>query len=153
MASFAKIIIIGYLGRDPELRYTPQGDAVCKFSVATTEKKGEREITTWFRVTAWGRLAETASEYLGKGRLAYIEGRLRLEEYVDREGQTRTSLEVVASAIYSLSSLGEAESAGASASSQPKEQAKAASATANKTAAKKALQGDLLGIEEDDIPF
>src|SRR5437868_1829823 len=97
--SFNKIIIVGYLGRDPELRYTPQGTAVCKFSVATTEKRKNannetaEETTTWFRVTTWGRQAELASEYLSKGRQVYIEGRLRLDEYVDREGQTRTSLE------------------------------------------------------------
>src|SRR5215510_2152514 len=89
--SFNKITIVGYLGRDPELRYTPQGTAVCNFSVATTEKRrnarGEtEEHTIWFRVTAWGRQAEVANEYLAKGRQVYVDGRLRLEEYTDREG-------------------------------------------------------------------
>jgi single-strand DNA-binding protein len=86
-----KITIVGYLGRDPELRYTPQGTAVCNMSIATTEKRrdasGEtEEHTIWFRVTAWGRQAELAAEYLAKGRQVYVEGRLRREEYTDREG-------------------------------------------------------------------
>lgn len=158
MASFNKVIIVGHLGRDPELKYTPQGNAVCKFSVATTERRkdaaGEmEEITTWFRVTCWGQQAEFTEQNIRKGQQVYVEGRLRLETYTDREGQQRASLEVAASAVYSLAKLSEAEAAGASASPQPKEQAKAATATANKTAAKKALQGDLRRIEEDDIPF
>ncbi len=99
--SFNKITIIGYLGRDPELRYTPQGTAVCKLSVATTERRknaaGQREEhTTWFRVTIWGRQGELANEYLAKGRQIYLEGRFRLEEYTDREGRTRYSPEVTA---------------------------------------------------------
>src|SRR5262245_53744739 len=111
--SFNKITIVGYLGRDPELRYTPQGTAVCNFSVATTEKRrnarGEtEEHTIWFRVAAWGRQAEVAAEYLAKGRQVYVEGRLRLEEYTDREGNPRTSAEVNASDIHFLRQRGEA---------------------------------------------
>lgn len=98
--SFNKIILVGNLGRDPELRYTPQGTPVCSFSLATNEKKKDKttgenlDITTWFRVTLWGRQAETASQYLTKGRPVYIEGRLRQEEWTDRDGKTRMSLEV-----------------------------------------------------------
>jgi len=111
--SFNKIIIVGYLGRDPELRYTPQGTAVCNLSVATTEKRrnagGEtEEHTIWFRVSAWGRQAEVAAEYLAKGRQVYVEGRLRLEEYTDREGNPRTSAEVNASDIHFLGQRGDA---------------------------------------------
>ena len=99
--SFNKIILIGNLGRDPELRYTPQGTPVCTFSLATnerTKREGEqRDITTWFRVTLFGKQAETASQYLARGRSVYIEGRLRLEEYTDKEGKQRHSLEVIAS--------------------------------------------------------
>jgi single-strand DNA-binding protein len=96
--SFNKITIVGYLGRDPELRYTPQGTAVCNFSVATTEKRknarGEtEEHTIWFRIAAWGRQAELVAEYLAKGKQVYVKGRLRREEYTDREGIQRTSLE------------------------------------------------------------
>jgi single-strand DNA-binding protein len=109
MASFNKITIVGYLGRDPELRYTPQGTALCKLSVATTERRKNaagypEEHTTWFRITVWGRQAELANEYLSKGRQVYIEGRLRLEEYTDREGNPRISPEVNATDIHFLGS-------------------------------------------------
>jgi single-strand DNA-binding protein len=105
--SFNKITIVGYLGRDPELRYTPQGTAVCNMSVATTERRKNaagqnEEHTTWFRITVWGRQGEVANEYLAKGRLVYIEGRLRLEEYTDREGYQRISPEVTATDIQFL---------------------------------------------------
>lgn len=97
--SFNKIIIVGNLGRDPELRYTPQGTPVCSFSMATNERRKDKagdftDVTTWFRVTLWGRQAETAQQYLTKGRTVYIEGRLRVEEYTDKEGKQRHSLEV-----------------------------------------------------------
>lgn len=97
--SFNKIILVGNLGRDPELRYTPQGTAVCSFSMATNEKRRDKSgesqnIATWFRITLWGSQAENASKYLAKGRQVYIEGRLRLEEYTDRDGNNRQSLEV-----------------------------------------------------------
>jgi single-strand DNA-binding protein len=109
MASFNKITIVGYLGREPELRYTPQGTALCKLSVATTEKKKNavgdpEEHTTWFRITVWGRQAELANEYLSKGRQVYIEGRLRMEEYTDREGNQRISPEITATDIHFLGS-------------------------------------------------
>ncbi|MDQ3256496.1 MAG: single-stranded DNA-binding protein [Acidobacteriota bacterium] len=100
--SFNKIILVGNLGRDPELRYTPQGTPVCTFSLATNERRKEthsaepKELTTWFRVTLWGRQAETAAQYLQKGRTVYVEGRLRVEEYTDKEGKPRHSLEVSA---------------------------------------------------------
>ena len=102
--SYNKIIIIGNLGRDPELSYTPQGTAVCKFSVATNERRRDKageqqDITTWFRVSAWGKQAENVSRYLTKGRKVYIEGRLHVEEWTDREGKPRQSLEVNASEV------------------------------------------------------
>ena len=105
--SFNKIIVIGNLGRDPELRYTPQGNAVCNFSVATSEKKRDKggemqEITTWFRVTTWNKQAENASKYLTKGRPVYIEGRLRIEEWTDRDGKNRYTLEVNATDLQFL---------------------------------------------------
>jgi single-strand DNA-binding protein len=131
--SFNRIIIVGNLGRDPELRYTAQGTPVCSFSMATNERRKDRngemqDHTTWFRVTLWNRLAETASQYLQKGRQVYIEGRLRVEEYVDRDGKPRHSLEVFATDMQFIGSRGDeapqerAASAGASpgpADSQP----------------------------------
>ncbi len=98
--SFNKITLVGNLGKDPELRYTPQGTPVCSFSMATNERRKDRatgenqDITTWFRITLWGRQAETASQYLTKGRPVYIEGRLRVEEWTDRDGKSRHTLEV-----------------------------------------------------------
>lgn len=106
--SFNKITIIGNLGRDPELRYTPQGNAVCNFSVATNEKKKDKagdmqDVTTWFRITLWGKQAETASKYLTKGSPIYVEGRLRVEEWTDRDGGQRYTLEVHATDMQFIS--------------------------------------------------
>ena len=114
MASFNKITIVGNLGRDPELRYTPQGTAVCQFSVATNErrrdKSGEQQdITTWFRVTSWGKQAENVSKYLSKGRRVYVEGRLHMEEWTDRDGKARQTLEVNASDVQFLDSASDME--------------------------------------------
>jgi single-strand DNA-binding protein len=99
--SFNKIIVVGNLGRDPELRYTPQGIAVCNFSIATNEKKRSKEgeyedVTTWFRVTLWRVQAENAQKYLAKGDSVYIMGRLGVEEWQDREGRSRYTLEIQA---------------------------------------------------------
>jgi single-strand DNA-binding protein len=171
--SFNKITIVGYLGRDPELRYTPQGMAVCNFSVATTEKRknvaGEtEEHTIWFRVTAWGRQAEVAAEYLAKGRQVYVEGRLRREEYTDREGIQRTSLEVNASDIHFLgqrieATNGTAERAGENElADEEAEMAKrtkpASSRSGKKSGSKRATTkeddgAEALGIVDDGIPF
>jgi single-strand DNA-binding protein len=172
--SFNKITIVGYLGRDPELRYTPQGTALCKMSIATTEKRknatGEmEEHTTWFRVTAWGRQAELANEYLAKGRQVYIEGRLRLEEYTDREGQKRFSAEVSASEIQFLGHRSEFSGANdmeeaPSASQLPTVAPAVASAPAPKpqvnsnnpkktSKSRRGSQEELVSIEDDEIPF
>jgi single-strand DNA-binding protein len=106
--SFNKIILVGNLGRDPELRYTPQGSAVCNFSIATNEKKRDKagdlqDVTTWFRVTLWNKQAENASKYLTKGSPVYIEGRLRIEEWQDRDGNNRYTLEVQGSDMQFIS--------------------------------------------------
>jgi single-strand DNA-binding protein len=103
--SFNKIIVVGNLGRDPEMRYTPQGTPVCTFSIASNERRknaaGEQQdTTTWFRVTVWGKQAEAVSKYLTKGRSVYVEGRLHLEEWTDKEGKPRYTLEVNASDVH-----------------------------------------------------
>lgn len=107
MASFNKIIICGYLGRDCETRYLPDGTAVTSFSIATNERKKDRsgdvrEVATWFKISAFGRLAEICAEYLTKGSLAYIEGKLSQEEYTDKEGNKRTTLAVRANDVQFL---------------------------------------------------
>lgn len=104
MVSMNKIIIIGHLGRDPEMRYTPQGTAVTDFSVATsrayTDGMGERrEETDWFRVSAWRQLAELCNQYLQKGSLVYVEGRLHVRTYEANDGTTRFSSDVTANEV------------------------------------------------------
>jgi single-strand DNA-binding protein len=117
--SFNKIIIVGNLGRDPELRYTPQGDAVCNFSVAVNDKKRDKtgelqDTTTWFRITLWRRQAENASKYLTKGSPIYVEGRLKVEEWTDRDGNNRYTLEVQATDMQFIGSArGDDSAAGA----------------------------------------
>jgi single-strand DNA-binding protein len=111
MASVNKVILIGNLGRDPELRYTQSGQAVVNFTLATNEnwtaKNGEREERTeWHRVIAWGRTAELCAEYLAKGRTVYVEGRLQTREWEDREGQKRRTTEVVAQTVQFLGGRG-----------------------------------------------
>jgi len=99
MGSVNKVILVGNLGRDAELRYTPGGTAVSKFSVATTEtwndKNGQRqERTEWHNIDLWGKQAETLTEYLVKGKQVYVEGRLQTDEYTDKEGVKRKSTRV-----------------------------------------------------------
>ena len=106
--SFNKIILVGNLGRDPELRYTPQGLAVCDFSMATNERKRDKsgeyqDVPTWFRVTLWRNQAENAAKYLKKGNPVYIEGRLSLEVWTDRDGNTRQTLSVQATDMHFIS--------------------------------------------------
>lgn len=97
-----KIMLIGNLGRDPEMNYTPSGVAVTKFSLAVSrsykvQATGEkRDETEWFNVVAWNKLAETCSAYLHKGSKVYIEGRLTQRKYTDKEGIQRTSIDVIA---------------------------------------------------------
>ena len=94
MASLAKVQIIGNVGRDPELRMTPSGRPVCEFSVAVNQKTGGEETTTWYRVSCWGRQAEIAQQYVEKGGLIFIDGRLSVREWTNKEGEKRTSIEV-----------------------------------------------------------
>jgi len=100
MASLNKVMLIGNLGKDPEVRYTPSGMAVASFSIATSErfknKNGEwEERTEWHNVVLWGRQAEIAGEYLAKGRTVYIEGRLQTRKWQDKDGRDRWTTEVV----------------------------------------------------------
>ena len=103
-----RVELIGYLGRDPESKYTPTGKRVTDFPIAITRRwKGEegapREHTEWVQIEAWGRLAETCHEYLGKGSLAYVEGRLQTDRYEDPGGETRYFTKVVARTVQFLS--------------------------------------------------
>ena len=150
--SFNKIILIGNLGRDPELKYTPQGNPVCSFTMATNERRRDRtgesqDITTWFRVKVWGRQAETAAQYLTKGRPVYIEGRLRLEEWTDRDGKTRQSLEVNAT---DMQFIGGRQDEMASASSPTRTSSPNSPASSTVSERDDNTASDL---SDDDIPF
>ena len=164
--SFNKIIIVGNLGRDPELRYTPQGIAVCSFSVATNEKRRDKsgepqDITTWFKVTLWRERAETAAKYLTKGSPVYIEGRLRLEEWTDRDNNNRYTLDVQATDMQFIGSRADGQSgdfsghhddepAYSGATAAPLAPAAAPKATASGASAAPAPTS---AVADDDIPF
>jgi single-strand DNA-binding protein len=105
--SINKVILIGRLGQDPELKYTPSGAAVCNFSMATseswTDKQGQRqERTEWHRIVVWGKLAELCNQYLSKGRQAYVEGSLQTRSWEDQQGQKRYTTEVSARTVQFL---------------------------------------------------
>jgi single-strand DNA-binding protein len=112
MGSVNKVIIIGNLGADPELRYTATGTAVANFNVATkdnwTGKDGSKEEKTeWHRIVAWGRLGEICGEYLSKGKQVYIEGKLRTRSWEDRDGNKRYTTEIMAQTMQMLGSAGD----------------------------------------------
>jgi single-strand DNA-binding protein len=112
MASLNKVMLIGNLGKDPEVRYTAAGTAVASFSLATSEKfknkNGEwEEKTEWHNITLWARLAEIAGEYLTKGKTVYIEGRLQTRKWQDRDGRDRYTTEIVGDKMQMLSGKGE----------------------------------------------
>ena len=110
MAGVNKVILVGRLGRDPEIRYTPSGAAVANFSIATSDEwrdkeSGEKqEKTEWHRIVAWRRLGEICGEYLRKGSQVYIEGKLQTRSWEDRDGNTRYTTEVVAQTMQMLDS-------------------------------------------------
>src|SRR5437868_12154291 len=116
--SVNKVILVGRLGRDPETRYTGGGQAVANFSVATDEsykdRNGERQKRTeWHKIVVWGKQAEIAQQYLKKGSLIFIEGRIQSREWQDKEGQKRTSFEIVANNFRMLGGRAEGAAAGA----------------------------------------
>jgi single-strand DNA-binding protein len=147
MASFNKIIIVGYLGRDPELRYTPQGTPVCDFSIATNERRKDKsgeaqDHATWFKVTFWRNSAEVANQYLRKGSQVYIEGTLSQRDWQDRDGNTRTSLEVQGTNLQFIGSRSEEFGGG-----RPVERAPAREERFPQD------EGGPPSIGEDDVPF
>jgi single-strand DNA-binding protein len=119
--SVNKVILVGRLGRDPETRFTSGGQAVANFTMATDESYKDRsgtrqKRTEWHRIVLWGKLAEIAQQYLKKGMLVYIEGRIQTREWEDkRDGQKRTTTEIVGNTMKMLTSRGEGAAAGAAA--------------------------------------
>jgi len=152
MASVNKVILVGRLGKDPEVRYMPNGEAVANATLATSEtwkdKSGEKqEKTEWHRVTFYRKLAEIVGEYLKKGSMVYVEGRLETRKWTDKEGKERYTTEIIANEMQMLSSRSgggnsfevmDKESGGAAPASKP---------------AKAAKTGGEFDDFEDDIPF
>jgi single-strand DNA-binding protein len=139
--SVNRVILVGRLGRDPETRYTSGGQAVCNFTLATDEvykdRAGERQKRTeWHRIVAWSKLAEICQQYLKKGSLVFIEGRIQSRQWDDREGNKRTTVEIVANTMKMLGPRAEAA---------PHE---AAEPAAEESAAPPAPE-----ISDEDIPF
>ncbi len=111
MASVNKVILVGNLGRDPELRYIPSGQAVANFTLATNDrwrdKEGNnQERTEWHRIVVWGKSAENCAQYLQKGRSVYIEGRLQTREWEDKDGNKRQTTETIAQVVQFLGGRG-----------------------------------------------
>ncbi len=135
---FQKTLVVGHLGQDPQMRYTPTGVPVTSFSVATTRRwsnaNGEQqEKTTWFRVTCWRKLAELAAQYLQKGRLVLVEGDVDAQAFTDKQGNLRASLELTATTVRFLGSRAEAGEGGAPGAP--------------------GSTGEDFPVHEDDIPF
>ncbi len=165
MASVNKVIIIGNLGRDPEVRYTPNGSAVCNVSVATTrtwknkESGDKNEETEWHRVVFYDRLAEIAGEYLKKGRSVYVEGRLKTRKWQDKDGVEKFTTEVIAEEMKMLGGRegmggGADDNGGGSGYAErpaPASRPAAASGGAAKQPAAKSTTG--FDNMDDDIPF
>ncbi len=158
MASVNKVILIGNLGKDPETRYLPSGEAVTNITLATTEtwkdkKSGDKqEHTEWHRISFFGRLAEIAGEYLKKGSPCYVEGRIRTRKWQDKEGQDRYTTEVVADRMQLLGSRGGGGGGGGGEGGSGREPAAAAAgAGSGKAPAKKS--GGSFDDMDDDIPF
>ena len=138
-----KCMVIGHLGADPEMRYTANGSAVTSFRVASsrnfTDGSGERrEETEWFRVVTWNRLAETCAQYLTKGRLVYVEGRLQTRQWDDQQGQRRYTTELIAETVQFLGGGRDGGGSGGSGFASP------GFATGSDN------EGD---IDPDDLPF
>jgi single-strand DNA-binding protein len=122
--SVNKVILIGRVGRDPEVRYTPSGSPVATFSVATDESFKDRsgqqqQHTEWHKIVAWNKLAEICGEYLTKGKQVYIEGSIRSRQWEDQSGNKRTSYEIIARSMQMLGSRADAERATAAGASRP----------------------------------
>ena len=158
-----KAILIGNLGRDPEMRYTSTGTPVCNFSVATNEvyqdRSGQRQKRTeWHNIVVWSKLAEICNQYLTKGKQVYIEGRIQTREWDDRDGNRRRTTEIVANEMKMLSGSGEgtgdygsaarSEPVGATPRNEP-----AGNAPSSEPAGGETSESMEIGISDDDIPF
>ena len=156
MASLNRVMLIGNLGTDPEVRYSPSGDAITNIRIATKESwkdktSGEKkEETEWHRVSFFGKLAEIAGEYLKKGSQVYVEGRIKTRKWQDKDGQDRYSTDIVADRMQMLGSRGGMGAPGSVQGPSGGDEERSSSAPATKSAAKTGAKFDDF---EDDIPF
>lgn len=146
-----KVILVGNLGKDPEVSYLPSGQSVTKFSLATSrsykDKTGEwKEETEWHNIVAWGKTGESVAQYLSKGRQVYVEGRIQSRTWEDKEGKKRYNTDIVADNIMLLGGRGEG---GGEAQARPA----GASRPAQKSAAEDEFSQAQPEITDDDIPF
>jgi len=154
-----KVILVGNLGADPEVRYSASGMAICSIRVATSEQwkdkqTGEnQERTEWHRVKAFGRLAEIMGEYLRKGRQVYIEGSLRTEKYTDKEGIERYSTDIVASEMQMLGGPGEGGGSGGRGGGMRGEERGPSRQPARNVAERPQQRPPDESFDDDDIPF
>ena len=153
--SVNKVILIGNLGKKPELRYTPGGQAVAQFNIATNERWGGKdgqpaqERTEWHRIVVWGRTAENCAQYLDKGRSVYVEGRLQTREWTDKEGQKKYTTEIIAQTVQFLGGKGGGAGGGEFAGGEDRMTASVPSgAPVNDD-----FTGDMGGAADDDLPF
>jgi single-strand DNA-binding protein len=154
--SVNKVILVGNLGKDPELRYTPAGAAVVTFSLATSErykdKQGQsQEKTEWHNVVAWRQLAEICGKYLHKGKQVYIEGKIQTRSYDDRDGNKKYITEIVADQMQMLGSKGN-EGGGSQRQAEPRQERPAGSNQSQSTPAYEDF-ADPPFNPDDDIPF
>ncbi len=145
MSGVNKVILIGHLGADPQMRFTPNGTPVAQFNLATTERfndrNGERqERTEWHRIVAWSRLAEICNQYLKKGKQVYVEGRLQTRSWEDQSGNKRYTTEIVANNMIMLGRAGDVA-----------EEVPSQSAPAEET--EQSPSGSGTTSNEDDLPF
>jgi single-strand DNA-binding protein len=168
MASVNKVIIVGNLGRDPEIRYMPSGDAIANIAVATSYHHKDRntgeqkELTEWHRIAFFGRLAEIVGQYLKKGSSVYVEGRLQTRKYTDKDGVERYATDIIAEQMQMLggpsganrdASQQQADNQHAAPASAPAEKPAAAAPKGGRTKSRPALQPAESAQRDPDIPF
>jgi single-strand DNA-binding protein len=154
MASFNNCTFVGNLGKDPELRYTPSGKAVCDFTLAVNEKFGDKQSTVWLRVTCWDKTADNAAKYLEKGSPVLVAGPLSVEEWEGRDGKRGTTVGVTAHRLVFLSS-GDRQAAGERERDRDPGPRSGGQRPGPAPGSNKAphRRGEAPPVEEDDIPF
>ena len=156
--SLNKVMLIGNLGRDPELKYTPNQTAICSFSIATSERRKDdsgnwTEQTEWHRITTFGKTAENCGQYLKKGRTVFVEGRLRTNKWKDKEGNDRYTTEIVAMTVQFLGGGAGRDSGSSGYSNDSAPSDSYAGGGSSSSEASSGAQDVDIKFDDDDIPF